>query len=141
MPIVLGLPPRAERDAVLAALIRDIESRDHSHTAGDVGYRYVLRALADAGRSDLVYRMINQSAKPCYGFQLARGATSLTEAWDADPRVSQNHFMLGQVNEWFFHDLAGIQPGQAVLDVACVTSPGIGRAGPTSVERSCQGPR
>lgn len=36
------------------------------------------------------------------------GATSLTEAWNADPRSSQNHFMLGQIMEWFYHDLAGI---------------------------------
>jgi hypothetical protein len=26
---------------------------------------------------------------------------------------SQNHFMLGQINEWFFHDLAGIAPDPA----------------------------
>jgi hypothetical protein len=38
------------------------------------------------------------------------GATSLTEKWDAGVGSfgSQNHFMLGQINEWFFHDLAGI---------------------------------
>src|SRR5215813_6784519 len=36
------------------------------------------------------------------------GATSLTEAWNADPQSSQNHFMLGQIMEWFYHDLAGI---------------------------------
>ena len=54
--------------------------------------------------------MNNQSDKPGYGMQLAKGATSLTEAWDALRSSSQNHFMLGQINEWFFHDLAGIQP-------------------------------
>jgi alpha-L-rhamnosidase len=52
--------------------------------------------------------MNNQSDKPGYGYQLKMGATSLTEAWDADRRSSQNHFMLGQINEWFYHDLAGI---------------------------------
>lgn len=111
MPLVLGLVPDAQRTSVLAALVRDIEQRGFANSAGDVGYRYVLRALADAGRSDVIYQMTNQSEKPGYGYQLAQGATSLTEAWDADRRVSQNHFMLGQINEWFFHDLAGIQPG------------------------------
>jgi alpha-L-rhamnosidase len=79
-------------------------------TAGDVGYRYVLRALADGGRSDVIYDMNHQSDKPGYGYQLARGATSLTEAWDANPRSSQNHFMLGQIMEWFYGDLAGLAP-------------------------------
>jgi hypothetical protein len=36
------------------------------------------------------------------------GATSLTEAWDAGRASSQNHFMLGQIVEWFYRDLAGI---------------------------------
>jgi alpha-L-rhamnosidase len=52
--------------------------------------------------------MNNQSEKPGYGYQLQHGATSLTEAWDAGRASSQNHFMLGQIMEWFYHDLAGI---------------------------------
>ncbi len=58
--------------------------------------------------------MNDQSDKPGYGYQLAQGATSLTEAWNARRSSSQNHFMLGQIVEWFYHDLAGIQadPGK-----------------------------
>jgi hypothetical protein len=98
---------------VLDALVRDIRAHDTANTAGDVGYRYVLRALADGGRSDVIFEINNQSDKPGYGMQLAKGKTSLTEAWDGGS--SQNHFMLGQIQEWFYHDLAGIQnaPGSA----------------------------
>ncbi len=106
--LAMGLAPAAERDAVLNAVVQDVASRGNSLTAGDVGYRYLLRALAEGGRSDVIDAMSNQSEKPGYGFQLAKGATSLTEAWDAEPAVSQNHFMLGQIIEWFYHDLAGI---------------------------------
>jgi hypothetical protein len=45
---------------------------------------------------------------PSYGSQIERGATTLTEAWDANPRNSQNHFMLGGAEEWFYRGLAGI---------------------------------
>jgi alpha-L-rhamnosidase len=106
MPLVLGLVASENRERVVTALVRDIETR--GNTAGDVGYRYLLRALADANRSDVIYAINNQSEKPGYGYQLAHGATSLTEAWDANPRSSQNHFMLGQINEWFYQDLAGL---------------------------------
>jgi len=82
--------------------------RGNSLTAGDVGYRYLLRASAEGGRSDVIYAMNNQSEKPGYGYQLQRGATSLTEAWDAARSSSQNHFMMGHILEWFYHDLAGI---------------------------------
>jgi hypothetical protein len=102
----MDLVPPADRSAVLDHVVADV--RKKGLTAGDVGYRYLLRALADGGRSDVIYELNNQSEKPGYGLQLKKGATSLTEAWDAGGS-SQNHFMLGQINEWFFHDLAGIQ--------------------------------
>jgi hypothetical protein len=110
MPLVLGLVPDEHRAHVLEALVGDIRAHGNGTTAGDVGYRYVLRALADGERSDVIFDMNHQSERPGYGYQLARGATSLTEAWDADPRSSQNHFMLGQITEWFYGDLAGLAP-------------------------------
>lgn len=111
MPLALGITDSAARDAVLRHLVDDVNKK--GLTAGDIGYKYLLNALAEGGRSDVVFAMINQSDKPGYGLQLARGATSLTEAWDANPRSSQNHFMLGQINEWFFGDLAGIRQDPA----------------------------
>ncbi len=112
MPLVLGLIEPEHREGVLKALIDDIRSRGNALSAGDVGYRYVLRTLADADRSDIVFEMNNQTEHPGYGMQIKKGATSLTEKWDATVGSfgSQNHFMLGQINEWLFHDLAGIQP-------------------------------
>ena len=110
LPLVLGLVPEESRAKVLEALVRDVRAHGNGTTAGDVGYRYVLRALADGGRSDVIFEMNNQSDKPGYGYQLGKGATSLTEAWDANPQSSQNHFMLGQITEWFYADLAGLAP-------------------------------
>ncbi|HTB82256.1 MAG TPA: family 78 glycoside hydrolase catalytic domain [Candidatus Sulfotelmatobacter sp.] len=113
IPLVFGICAESNRAAVLNALVQDIHAHDTANTAGDVGYRYVLRALADGGRSDVIFDMNNQSNKPGYGMQIAKGKTSLTEAWDGGS--SQDHFMLGQIQEWFYHDLAGIQnaPGSA----------------------------
>jgi len=108
--LVMGLAPEKDRAAILEAVVQDVRNNGNALTAGDVGYRYLLRALADGGRSDVIYAMNNQSEKPGYGYQLRQGATSLTEAWDARPQSSNNHFMLGQIMEWFYHDLAGIQP-------------------------------
>ena len=113
MPLVLDLVPEEHRARVLEALVGDVRAHGNGTTAGDVGYRYVLRALADGGRSDVIFDMNHQSERPGYGLQLARGATSLTEAWDANPQSSQNHFMLGQIIEWFYGDLAGLAPDPA----------------------------
>jgi len=109
IPYVMGLADGTAHVGAANAIVQDISRRKLSFTAGDVGYRYLLLALAESGNSDIIFAMNNQSDKPGYGYQLKMGATSLTEAWDARPSSSQNHFMLGQINEWFFHDIGGIQ--------------------------------
>jgi alpha-L-rhamnosidase len=114
LPLVLGIVAVEDRDAVLASLVRDVESHGWAMTAGDVGFRFLLQALAQAGRSDVIYKMINQDEKPGYGYQLKMGATSLTESWDANRSSSHNHFMLGHITEWFYKDLAGIETDPAV---------------------------
>jgi hypothetical protein len=108
VPLVMGLANPPDRTRVLDNIVKDIRDRHNSLTAGDVGYGYLLRALAEGGRSDVIFDMNDQSATPGYGYQLKQGATSLTEAWDAGRASSQNHFMLGQITAWFYHDLAGI---------------------------------
>jgi hypothetical protein len=57
-----------------------------------------------------MYRMHNQMDVPGYGFQLSIGATTLTEQWDPRKGNSWNHFMMGQIEEWFWKSLAGIRP-------------------------------
>ena len=108
IPLVMNIAETADRPRIVANLVADVRRHGNALTAGDVGYRFLLRALADAGRSDVIFEINNQSEKPGYGYQLKQGATSLTEAWDAGRSSSQNHFMLGQLMEWFYHDVAGI---------------------------------
>jgi len=100
--------PPGSRAAVLQSLVDDIKAHGFHVTAGDIGFHYVVRALTDGGRSDVLARMLAVTTSPSYGYQLSRGATTLTEAWDSNPDSSQNHFMLGHAEEWFYRGLAGI---------------------------------
>jgi len=108
MALYVGLVNDDDKTAVLNNLITDIKSSNNALTAGDIGYRYVLKVLANAGRSDIIFDMNNRSDVPGYGYQLTHGATALTESWQALPNVSNNHFMLGHIMEWFYESLAGI---------------------------------
>ena len=82
IPLVMGFCEPRNRAAVVDAIVRDVRQHGNALTAGDVGYRYLLRALADGGRSDVIFDINNQTNKPGYGMQLTKGKTSLTEAWD-----------------------------------------------------------
>lgn len=107
VPLVMGIAEPRMRARALDAIVKDVEAK--GLTAGDVGYHYLLRALYEGDRSDVIYAMNNQSDKPGYGYQLKMGATALTEAWNAETRSSHNHFMLGHITEWLYAGLAGIQ--------------------------------
>ncbi|MRG43684.1 Bacterial alpha-L-rhamnosidase [Chitinophaga sp. SYP-B3965] len=113
MALYMDLVPSAQKEKVLQHIIDDIVKRDNSLTTGEIGFGYLLRLLNNAGRSDLIYTMNNRKDVPGYGFQLANGATALTESWQAYRFVSNNHLMLGHLMEWFYSGLAGIgqEPG------------------------------
>lgn len=109
MALYMQLVPDSLRSAVLKKLIMDLEERNFALTTGDIGYRYLLKVLETSGRSDLIFKMNARVDVPGYGYQLAKGATALTESWMASPLVSNNHLMLGHLMEWFYGGLVGIQ--------------------------------
>jgi hypothetical protein len=112
MPLVLGLVEPSRASGVIERLVEDVRRRGDHMTGGDVGFRFMLVALMQAGRSDVIAAMANRTDLPSYGFQIEHGVTALSETWD--PRVgnSQNHCMLGHLEEWFGHGLVGINPGE-----------------------------
>jgi alpha-L-rhamnosidase len=109
MALYMNLVPDEYREAVLDNLIKDIRQHNNSITAGDVGFRYLLQTLQRENRSDIIYDMNSRSDVPGYGYQLAKGATALTESWQALPVVSNNHLMLGHLMEWFYSGLGGLK--------------------------------
>jgi len=129
--LYMGLVPEEYKMGVLENLVNDVEGRisainchnDSLYgwgengptviTAGDIGYRYLLMALADGGRNDVIYHMNHRDDVPGYGMQLRKGATSLTESWQALESVSNNHLMLGHILEWLYGYVGGLrqQPG------------------------------
>lgn len=109
MPLYMGIVDSADRKQVEENLIDSIKAGNNALTAGDVGYRYLLRALEEAGASQLIYEMNNRDDVPGYGYQIKHGATALTESWPALKYVSNNHMMLGHLMEWLYSGLGGIK--------------------------------
>jgi alpha-L-rhamnosidase len=110
-----GICEEQNRDAVLANLVKDIRDRGNALTAGDVGYNYVLRALEQSGNSQVIFDMNSRYDVYGYGYMLAQGATALPESWQALPRKSHNHLMLGHLLEWFYTYVGGIRRDDSAL--------------------------
>ncbi len=103
------LVPDEDRDAVLVNLVRNLEKSQYRPSTGEVCFRYLVLALAEAGRSDVVYRTIDRTDPPGYGCMLKEhGLKTLSERWDR-PGSSLNHCMFGHIQEWFKKYLLGIR--------------------------------
>jgi hypothetical protein len=108
MPLCVGLVNERDRRTVFSHLVDSIRYNGNKLTAGDIGFHFLVQALQQGGASQLIYDMNYRSDVPGYGFQLAKGATALTESWPALAQVSNNHLMLGHIMEWFYNGLGGI---------------------------------
>jgi hypothetical protein len=112
MPLCTGLVDEKDRKQVFKNLVDSITHDGKKLTAGDIGFHFLIEALQEGGASQLIYDMNYRSDVPGYGFQLAKGATALTESWPALAEVSNNHLMLGHIMEWFYNGLAGINQSE-----------------------------
>jgi hypothetical protein len=108
MPLAVGLVEDANKAAVLDQLKTDIITNESALTAGDIGFHFLVDALTKNGSAQTVYEMNSDNKVPGYGYQLAKGATALTESWAALPEKSNNHLMLGHLMQWFFDGAGGI---------------------------------
>ncbi|MDE7408526.1 MAG: family 78 glycoside hydrolase catalytic domain [Muribaculaceae bacterium] len=116
MALYSGLAEKANvSKETYKALIDDIEKRDYSLTSGDIGYRYLVRALADNGGDEILYKMNHNEEVPSYAYQLKKGATALTESWQAYDDVSNNHLMLGHLMEWLYGGIGGIRQAEGSI--------------------------
>jgi hypothetical protein len=108
MSLYTGLIPESAKEKVFDNLADSIVRNNYRLTSGDIGYQFLVRVLSENGRSDILFKMNNRTDIPGYGYQLKKGATSLTESWAALETPSNNHMMLGHLMEWFYNGLGGI---------------------------------
>lgn len=137
MPLFFGMVDDTCRKEVAENLVRSIRESGNALTAGDIGYRYLLRALEESGNSQLIWEMNSRRDVPGYGYQLSKGATSLTESWAGLRDVSNDHMMLGHIMEWFFSGVGGIRqmPGSKAYDNILISPEIVGDI--TWAETSC----
>lgn len=113
LSLMAGLVPPQYKEKVVRQLKDEVVKRGYAITAGDIGHPYLVAALMKYGMNDVLNEMTNITEHPGYGYQVVNGATTLTEEWDGPdpdrPHGSQNHLMLGSIDEWFFAGLGGIR--------------------------------
>ena len=106
-PLFLDLVEPADQAGVLQNVLRDLERCKGHFDVGVLGAKYLIDALTQFGKEDVVYQLVNQTGFPSWAHMLEGGRTTLSEFWDL--KGSHNHVMMGSIDAWFYRTLAGIQ--------------------------------
>jgi alpha-L-rhamnosidase len=117
LALAFGLVPEDLVPAAVDHLAADVEKRDNRLTTGFVGVALLCPVLADHGRADLAYTLLQQEEFPSWGYSIRHGATTIWERWDgwtehggfqAAAMNSFNHYSLGSVGDWLYGRVAGL---------------------------------
>lgn len=107
------------RRAAGERLVELVTKADHRVATGFVGTPLILDALCIAGRPDVAYRMLLQTAMPSWLYAVTMGATTIWERWDsmlpdgsvnAGTMTSFNHYAYGAVADWLHRRVGGLAP-------------------------------
>ncbi len=125
-----GIAPPDDMSMIADALAELVDRNDGRIGTGFLGTPLVLPALARAGKIDAAYRLLLNDRCPGWLYQVARGATTMWERWDAvqedgslhggamaigedSSMISFNHYAYGAVATWLLRGVAGIAPDAA----------------------------
>ncbi|MFF8934557.1 family 78 glycoside hydrolase catalytic domain [Streptomyces paradoxus] len=96
---------------------------DYHLRTGFIGTPLLLPALSRIGRDDLAYTMLLHKDYPSWGYEIAKGGTTMWERWNSimpDGEFgpvdmnSFNHYAYGAVGDWMFQNIGGLsalEPG------------------------------
>ncbi|MDB4055275.1 glycoside hydrolase family 78 protein [Akkermansiaceae bacterium] len=118
MALSFDLLSAAQRKQAEAHLIARIKADNYHLSSGFLGIPILLPTLTDMGRSDIAYRIIQNTTFPSWGYSIEQGATTIWERWNSyskdrgfgDVKMNSfNHYSLGACGEWMFRSMLGIE--------------------------------
>jgi alpha-L-rhamnosidase len=111
-PLYFRMLETGVSNSILEKLIDNIENNDMNLDFGVLGSKFVPNALAEMGKPEVAYNMINTTAFPGWGHWVSQGANTLWEDWKGES--SRNHIFFGDVSAWFYKYLGGINPDETL---------------------------
>ncbi|MET8310354.1 family 78 glycoside hydrolase catalytic domain [Micromonospora sp. NPDC005173] len=119
LAIGMGLLPDPVRAKAADRLVANVQRHDWHLSTGFLGTPDLLPALSDTGHLDVAYRLLLNDTYPSWGYEIAKGATTIWERWDSikpdgsfgDVGMNSfNHYAYGAVGDWMYRTVAGIAP-------------------------------
>ncbi|UUU19419.1 alpha-L-rhamnosidase [Streptomyces sp. DSM 40750] len=133
LALEFGIAPATERADVGKALASLVRANGGRIATGFLGTPFVLPALSSTGHTAEAYELLLNPECPGWLYQVAQGATTMWERWDAirpdgtidvekaGTMLSFNHYAYGAVAAWLYRSVAGLRPvdpGYRTIEIA-----------------------
>ncbi len=121
LALQFDLLPEELREAAFRHLLRCLEEYDWRISTGFICTPLLMQELAEQGRTDVAYRLLESERFPSWFYSILQGATTIWERWDAYVKGrgfqnagmnSFNHYSIGAVGEWMYRHILGINPDE-----------------------------
>lgn len=106
-PLALGLLDGESKTAAQRQLKQAVEAYRYRVGTGFLSTPFLLPVLTEAGEAESAYRMLLNTDKPGWLYEIEQSATTVWEDWDG--AGSRNHYSPGAVCQWLFDTCAGIR--------------------------------
>lgn len=109
--LVMDLCSNQKKENVAKQLAKEVIDNDYRLNTGFLSTPFLLPSLVDIGRSDLAFRLLEQTEAPSWLHPILLGATTIPEGWYSFDRHtdSYNHYSFGAVCDFLFEYVAGIR--------------------------------
>ena len=107
-PLALGLLAGDEKAYARKRLHQTVEKGHYHVGTGFLSTPFLLGVLTEAGDTETAYKMLENTEKPGWLYEVCQDATTVWESWEGN--VSRNHYSPGAVCQWLFDTVAGIRP-------------------------------
>jgi alpha-L-rhamnosidase len=103
-----------QRKGAVNRLCALIEQADYCLDTGFVSIPFLLDTLCENGKSDIAYKILQQTKPPSWLYAVTKGATTIWENWAAilpngiRTNSSYNHFAFGCVGDFMYRKIGGI---------------------------------
>ena len=106
--LLVDLPPEDVRPAVMKRFEDEILVHRKGHFWGGItGGYFVVKALLELDRPDLMFEMANKEDYPGWGDMLNKGATTIWESWAGDNSLLHSSYL--HIGAWYIEGLGGIR--------------------------------
>ena len=112
LPLALGVVPNENRQRLIDNIARTISENGGKFKVGHIGLPGFMESLVDHGLGEAVYKTVNTTEFPGWGYMVSQGATTVWEGWslrNGTYQAEESMTMLTGVGRFFYEGIAGIQ--------------------------------